>query len=78
MSTIDYLITPKTRSTEKDLDRIHEKLKRGSSRIVFLDILEGEASQIMIVAPDWLEKCFSNEQVIDAGESLIRAPMIKG
>lgn len=58
MSTVDYLITPKTRNLDKDLDRIHEKLKRGSSRKAFIEILEGEGSEIMIAAPEWLEKCF--------------------
>lgn len=75
MSTIDYLITPKTRSLEKDLDRVHDKLKRGSSRKAFLDILEGEGAQVMIVAPEWLEKCFNSEQLEEAGDLLIRAPV---
>lgn len=75
MSTIDYLITPKTRSLEKDLDRVHDKLKRGSSRKAFLDILEGEGAQVMIVAPEWLEKCFNSEQLDEPGDYLIRAPV---
>lgn len=61
MTTVDYLITPKTRSQEKDLDRIHDKLKRGSSRKAFLDLLEGEGAGVLIASPEWLEKCFQLE-----------------
>ena len=39
----------------KDIDRIHEKLKRVCSRKAFADMLEEEGRNIQILAPEWLE-----------------------
>ncbi len=72
---IDYIITPKTKSNVKDLERVHEKIKKACSRKSFADLLIEEGSHIEIVAPDWLESCFSHNHLVDIKNFEIRPPL---
>jgi flagellar motility protein MotE (MotC chaperone) len=42
MRDLDYIITPKTKSVAKDLDRVHEKLKKACSRKTLQELLNEE------------------------------------
>ena len=73
---MDYIITPKTKNLAKDLERIHEKLKKACSRKAFSDILdEGEGRHIMIIAPEWLESSLHKGHLLDTKNFEIRAPL---
>lgn len=75
MRDLDYIITPKTKSVAKDLDRVHEKLKKACSRKTLQELLNKEGQHILIVAPEWLEECFHKGRVADTKKYEIRAPL---
>ncbi len=72
---LDFIITPKTKSLAKDLDRVHEKIKKTCSRKAFTDILGEEGQHIAIVAPDWLESCLSHNHLVNIHKFEIRPPI---
>ena len=73
---LDYIITPKTKSLDRDIDRIHDKLKKTCSRKAFIELLsEGEGRHLMIIAPDWLESSFSKANLVATKNFEIRAPL---
>ena len=72
MRELDYIFTPKTRQQKRDLERVHDKLKRTSSLKAFTEALE--KSRAMIVDPHWLEKCFEAKDVLPMGDLGVWAP----
>ncbi len=75
MRDLDFIITPKTKSVAKDLDRVHEKLKKACSRKTLQELLNEEGKHILIVAPEWIEECFKRSEIVDSKRFEIRAPL---
>jgi uncharacterized protein (UPF0216 family) len=75
MRDLDFIITPKTKSVAKDLDRVHEKLKKACSRKTLQELLNEEGKHILIVTPEWLEECFKRSEIVDSKRFEIRAPL---
>lgn len=72
---LDYIITPKTKSLAKDLERIHEKLKKACSRKAFSEMMdEGEGRHIMVIDPEWLESSLNKGHLLATKNFEIRAP----
>jgi hypothetical protein len=53
MSELDYIVTPKTRQKLRDLERVHDKLRRSSSLKAFNEAIE--KGKMSVVDPGWLE-----------------------
>ena len=72
---LDYIITPKTKNLTKDLERIHEKLKKACSRKAFSEMMEeGEGRHVMIIDPEWLESSLNKGHLLETKDFEIRAP----